>query len=125
MRRNPAKKIGTWRAVSSRPIVKTSELLYMHKVILYRKIMTNEPRLGPNDQLCLPKGLQEVALYWAYAHDSVGQLKVGATQKRMKARSTEKKGRSIKKNERQVDGKQVWSTNRCVLSTYFFNIIQG
>ena len=72
--------------MSSRPIVKTSELLYMHKVILYRKIMTNEPRLGPNDQLCLSKGLQEVALYWAYAHDSVGQLKVGATQKRMRAR---------------------------------------
>ena len=62
------------------------ELLYMHKEILYRKIMTNEPRLGPKDRLCLPKGLQEVSLYWAHAHESVVHLKVGASQKRMRAR---------------------------------------
>ena len=60
------------------------ELLYTHKGILYRKILVNEPRLGPNDRLCLPEKLQDKAMFWAHAHDSVGHLGVGATQKQMK-----------------------------------------
>jgi dUTPase len=62
------------------------ELLYIHKGLLYRKVLVNEERLGPNDRLCLAKGLKDTALYWAHAHDSVGHLGIGATQKRMKAR---------------------------------------
>ena len=56
------------------------ELLYTHKGILYRKVLVNEPWLGPNDRLCLPGKLQDGAMFWAHAHDSVGHLGIGATQ---------------------------------------------
>ena len=46
----------------------------------------NEPRLGPNDRLCLPGKLQDKAMFWAHAHDSVGHLGLGATQRRMGVR---------------------------------------
>ena len=84
--RKPSKEERKLESKEFQSLCQDFELLYLHKGILYRKILLHEPRLGPNDRLCIPEQLQDKALYWAHAHDSVGHLGIGATQKRIRAR---------------------------------------
>ena len=84
--RKPSKEERKLESKQFQSLCQDFELLYLHKGILYRKILLHEPRLGPNDRLCIPEQLQDKALYWAHAHDSVGHLGIGATQKRIRAR---------------------------------------
>jgi dUTPase len=84
--RKPTKEERKMESKAFQQLCQDFELLYIHKNVIYRKILAHEPRLGANDRLCIPNALQDKALYWAHAHDSVGHLGIGATQKRVRAR---------------------------------------
>ena len=84
--RKPTKEERKMESKAFQQLCQDFELLYLYKGILYKKNLATEARLEANDLLCIPDALLDRALYWAHAHDSVGHLGVGATQKRVRSR---------------------------------------
>ena len=62
------------------------EMFYIHQGVLYKEQLENEPRLGDQARLVLPRQLKATAFYWAHADPKSGHLGVNKTQGRMKMR---------------------------------------
>ena len=84
--RKPTKEERKLESKEAQTYFQQYELLYMENNILYRKTLENEHTMVNQDRLCVPRGLQEKALFWAHAHPSAAHRGVNATQQRVRAR---------------------------------------
>ena len=62
------------------------EMFYIHHGILYKEQMENEPRMGEQERLVLPKQLRKTAFYWAHADGYTAHMGINKTQGRMRMR---------------------------------------
>ena len=62
------------------------ETLHIHQGLLYKRQLENEPRLGEQGRLVLPKQLRLTAFHWVHANKESGHLGMSKTQGRMRMR---------------------------------------
>ena len=84
--KKPTKEERKLESKEAQTYVQQYELLYLDHNVLYRKTLENENAMVNQDRLCVPRGLQDKALFWAHAHPSAAHRGVNATQQRVRAR---------------------------------------
>ena len=84
--KKPTKEERKLESKEAQTYIQQFELLYLNHNILYRKTLENESTMVNQDRLCIPRGLQDKALFWAHAHPSAAHRGVTATQQRVRAR---------------------------------------
>lgn len=84
--RKPTKEEQKLELKELQTYIQQYELLYLDNNILYRKTRENEPKMSNQDWLCVPRGLQDKALFWVHSHQSAAHRGVIATQQRVQAR---------------------------------------
>jgi len=84
--KKPTKEERKLESKEAQTYIQQYELLYLESNILYRKTLENENTMVNQDRLCVPRGLQDKALFWAHAHPSAAHRGVTGTQQRVKAR---------------------------------------
>ena len=62
------------------------ETFNIHQGILYKKQFENEPKIGPQGRLVLPKQLRATAYHWVHTDKTTGHFGITKTQARMKMR---------------------------------------
>merc|ERR1711951_70773 len=62
------------------------EMFYIQQGILYKKQLENEPRLGVQARLVLPRSLRKSAFYWTHGNKKSAHLGMDKTQGRMRMR---------------------------------------
>ena len=62
------------------------EMFYIQQGILYKKQLENEPRLGVQARLVLPRSLRKTAFYWTHGNKKSAHLGMDKTQGRMRMR---------------------------------------
>ena len=82
----PSKDERRLESLEVQQMVQDFEMYYLHNQILYRRILENEPKVGEQERLVLPRSLRETAFYWAHSHSSAGHMGMKVTQNRMRSR---------------------------------------
>ena len=82
----PTKEERRLESLEVQQMVQDFEMFYIHNNILYRRILENEPKVGDQERLVLPRSLREMAFYHSHAHKYAGHMGMKVTQNRMRSR---------------------------------------